>query len=136
MATRSTIGYVDPQTGYVYSVYCHWDGYPSHNGKILLEHYNSLDRVKALVALGSISSLEPSIECPENHSFDNPVDGHTIFYGRDRGEEDVSAIVQSDGREAVSGEEYGYLFVNGEWKYNYDGSDLYDLTLEEAKINR
>ena len=136
MATRSRIGYTDPATGYTCSVYCHWDGYPSNNGRILLEHYNSLERVKALVALGDISVLEPSIECPEGHSFDNPVDGHTIFYGRDRGEEDVSAIVQSDGREAVSGEEYGYLFVNGAWKYNYDGSDLYDLTPEEAKINR
>lgn len=135
MATRSRIGYTDPETGYTHSVYCHWDGYPSNNGKILLEHYNSLDRVKALVALGDISSLAPSIECPEGHSFDTPVKEHTVFYGRDRGDNRVSAIVQSDGREAVSGEQYGYLFDNGAWKYNREGSNLYDLTPQVAKIN-
>lgn len=135
MATRSRIGYVDPETEHTHSVYCHYDGYLFNNGRILLEHYNSLDRVKALVALGNISVLEPSIECPAGHSFNTPVKEHTIFYDRDRGDQDVSAIVHFDGREAVSGEEYGYLFDNGAWKYNRDGSDLYDLTPQVAKIN-
>ena len=42
-------------------VYCHSDGYPSHVGAMLLVHYNSEERAKALVALGGISFLEMAL---------------------------------------------------------------------------
>lgn len=67
-------------------IYCHWDGYPSHNGKLLLENYNTPEKVDALINMGSISILDKSMEAPEGHTFDTPVDGYTIFYHRDRGE--------------------------------------------------
>ena len=87
MATRSTIA-VQHADGTVSQIYAHWDGYLSHNGRILFEAYNTQERAEALVALGDISSLDRSIEQPAGHSFNKPVEGCTVFYGRDRGEED------------------------------------------------
>ena len=59
MATRSAIGYLQP-SGSVRAVYCHYDGYPSHQLPILENHYNSTDKVKALIKPGSMSSLRTS----------------------------------------------------------------------------
>lgn len=92
MGTRSDI-IVERADGKWARIYCHWDGYLSHNGVILQEHFATQERAEALVALGDISSLKPSIEKPEGHTFDNAVDGHTVFYGRDRGETDAAARI-------------------------------------------
>jgi hypothetical protein len=125
MATRSRIGYV-AEDGKVHSIYCHWDGYPSNNGEILLKHYTDMEKVTALVALGSISILGEEVEPkPEGdgvkkHTFDEPQEGVTVAYCRDRGEdfkdvkpridESVDAFVKSDV------EEWGYLFLpDGKW---------------------
>jgi hypothetical protein len=56
MGTRSAIGFVRPD-GSCCTVYCHWDGYPSHHLPILLEHYNTLEKAQKLVEPGSMSSL-------------------------------------------------------------------------------
>lgn len=68
-------------------IYCHFDGYYEHVGRILKEHYNSRSKVESLISLGAISFLEKSIEKPEGHTFDNPIPGYTVAYHRDRGEE-------------------------------------------------
>lgn len=132
MATRSTIGYVDPQTGYVCSVYCHWDGYLEHNGRILCEHYNTLDRVRALVNMGGISSLAPSIECPEGHSFDSPVDGHTVFYARDRGEP-LRVSCSSIGSFEDFDNAYNYVFKDNKWYYDRGSLRRIDPVLNELQ---
>jgi hypothetical protein len=56
MSTRSDI-IVHCNDGHFRRVYCHWDGYPSHNGKILRNSYNDRGLATNLVALGDISSL-------------------------------------------------------------------------------
>ena len=56
MGTRSRIG-IELPDGQVRSVYCHWDGYPEHNGRILIQHYTQREDVEKLIAGGSISSL-------------------------------------------------------------------------------
>ena len=86
MATRSFIGKRNAD-GSITGVYCHWDGYPDHNGKILKEHYTSAAKVDALLELGALSSLGPELgtKCKE-HSFDKPMQGWTVAYKRDRGE--------------------------------------------------
>jgi hypothetical protein len=120
MATRSRIG-IENENGVVESIYCHWDGYPSHNGKILNQHYNDAEKVRALIALGDISSLEENVTPDDgvSHSFEKPSGNVTVAYHRDRGEEfrkprennSVEAFSKSDV------EEYGYLFTkDGEWK--------------------
>ena len=57
MGTRSTIA-LEFADGTVEQVYCHWDGYLSNNGRILLNHYMDPFEVKALVGLGGFSSLK------------------------------------------------------------------------------
>lgn len=120
MATRSRIG-IENENGKVESIYCHWDGHPSHNGKILNQHYTDAEKVKALIALGDISSLQENAIPADGvtHSFEEPAGNVTVAYHRDRGEEfrkprennSVEAFSQSDV------EEYGYVFTReGEWK--------------------
>lgn len=131
MATRSRIGIENPD-GTVTSIYCHWDGYPSHNGRILTEHYGDPRKVRALIALGNISSLDEQIECPEGHSFENRISGYTVAYHRDRGDKltirkdpSLAAFRESDL------EEYGYLFTkNGEWICIEGGRGRHQISLD------
>ena len=51
MATRSHIGIKNQDNSVTY-IYCHWDGYPGHNGKILLNHYQTEDKVRELMKIG------------------------------------------------------------------------------------
>ena len=85
MSTRSFIGYVENNS--IKGIYCHFDGYISHNGKILQEHYNNIDVIKKLIDLGHISALGVLIEPTEKHTFEQPQDNVTIAYHRDRGED-------------------------------------------------
>lgn len=119
MATRSRIA-IENEDGTVSSVYSHWDGYPSHNGRILFTHYQDRAKLQKLIDLGSLSSLHEEVDIPEgvDHSFDNQVRGITVFYGRDRGEKDVQAIRHSNREEFLRSdvEEWGYLMTKeGEW---------------------
>ena len=73
MSTRSNIVYNTGDS--VRAVYCHHDGYLDHNGRILFEHYNSEDKVEALIELGDFTSLKPTIEetrkkVMRSHSFE------------------------------------------------------------------
>ena len=36
-------------------IYCHWDGYPSYNGAVLLHHYQDPEKIRELIALGDIN---------------------------------------------------------------------------------
>jgi len=115
MGTRSAIG-VQLEDGSIRAVYCHWDGYPEYNGKILLDHY---DREKAmqLIKLGDLSSLGDNIG--SKHDFNQRVEGECTFYGRDRGEKGVKARKFDDDdayfNEFSSGVEYWYLLVGEDW---------------------
>ena len=114
MATRSRIG-IQNEDGTVSSVYCHWDGYPDHNGKILISNYTEREKVEELIALGSISSLRANIApAPgSDHSFEKPQEDVTIAYHRDRGEDlDVGRIDASlEEFEKEDNEEYGYVLT-------------------------
>ena len=64
----------------------HFDGYLSNMGPILAKNFTDPEKVKKLFDLGDVSILAPEITRPVGHTFDNPVSGYTVFYGRDRGE--------------------------------------------------
>jgi len=99
-------------------IYCHWDGYPSNNGKILMEHYNTLDKVLELIELGNLSALRERVAPRKGvHTFSNPQSDVCIAYGRDRGEEDQEAVIKKNS-EATDREEYNYLFKEGVWYCN------------------
>ena len=116
MGTRSRIGVMHGDN--LKSVYCHWDGYLDHNGRILLEHYDSA-KANNLVALGDLSCLAPEIG--EKHAFDGR--DHVnwcMFYGRDRGETGVEFTCHSDFTSFLEqcdagGVEYYYIMKDGVW---------------------
>ena len=67
MATRSLIG-INLNNGITKIIYCHWDGYPEHNGQLLVNNYNSPSAVVELMELGDLSSLaESPDQCKAYH---------------------------------------------------------------------
>lgn len=88
MATRSTIS-IKNTDGTFKQVYCHWDGYPSNNGFLLLLNYQDEDKINKLFQHGDISSLRENVDIPKgkSHTFDKALDDVTVFYSRDRGDQ-------------------------------------------------
>ena len=105
MGTRSTIA-LEFADGTVEQVYCHWDGYLEHNGKILAGHYINPFKLKELLALGGFSSLEATVE------------GTATTAYTQRGEECRIEKYKDieDYRENVGGEEYDYILCQREGK--------------------
>jgi len=147
MGTRSTIA-LEYADGTVEQVYCHWDGYLEHNGKILFENYSNPFILRDLIDLGDISSLGKIVGT--KHPF-SPHEGETqkalyeaavaagatTFYGRDRGETGIAAKKFASFEEYKANhqyEEYEYILrnVNGvaTW-FVAEHSDRY-VPLEEA----
>lgn len=131
MGTRSRIGVMHGDK--CKSVYCHWDGYLAHNGKILQESYNSA-KANNLVALGDLSSLGPNIgekhgfDCPDNIKIGTPEysawsenkASMCTFYGRDREESGTEFKVAQTFEEFLEqcdncGAEYFYIMKDGVW---------------------
>jgi hypothetical protein len=120
MSTRSHIG-KKLEDGTIKYIYCHFDGYPEHNGKILKEHYTNEAKIDALLELGDISILGPEIG--EEQDFDRRETHHKdwcLAYGRDRGEANVKASICNE--IDFADQEYNYLWENGEWRcFAYNG---------------
>ena len=139
MSTRSTIA-VEHVDGTVSQVYCHYDGYVSHNGQILVDHYDTQKKAELLVFLGSMSSLRPKCipDPAKTHSSINPQDDVTTYYGRDRGEPFVVPSLYptvDNYKQNLQCEEYDYLFTEGQWEVsNGRGYELVAHALEVAKL--
>jgi len=137
MSTRSLIGVQDDK-GTVTYIYCHFDGYPSCVGHILLNHYQDPVKVEQLMELGDLSILGDDIG--EKHNFDESHDVHPTWckaYGRDRGEKDVDAKNagnKSTFRDKDQWAEFWYLFMDGVWHYSYQGlTSFVPLTPQDCK---
>ena len=122
MATRSNIAYKTPE-GKIRSIYCHWDGYVSNNGRILQENYQEARKIAQLIELGSLSSL--GAELGNKQDFDDrstQKDEWCLFYGRDRGETGVEPRDYNDIPSWIDDmEEYAYLWNGHEWLVNDHG---------------
>lgn len=142
MSTRSHIG-IWNEDGTLDVIYCHWDGYPSYNGAVLLHHYQDLDKIRELIALGDISLLAKHVKPAEGeHTFESPQEGVVVAYGRDRHEDGVSTkhfdefdeyrkLMRSEGGYI----EYVYLYKVADRKWIWSPArdtsgivDLQDLT--------
>ena len=135
MSTRSIIA-SEGTDGSVMAVYCHWDGYPSYNGKILLEKYNTSEKVAKLLKPGDMSSLDEKCSKPKGHSFDNRVEGYTVYYGRDRGEKNVGTKVFDSVKgldEMDYGQYYEYLFRDAKWFFRETGGKWKVLTPKDCE---
>jgi calcineurin-like phosphoesterase family protein len=124
MATRSRIG-KQLEDGSIKFIYCHWDGYPEHNGVILKEHYTTDAKVDELLALGDLSSLGEEIgEQQDFNILSTHNDKWCLAYGRDRGEKNVEATTVQSLQEMIE-ENYHYVWNNGKWHcYGGDGREL------------
>jgi len=94
MGTRSRIG-LQLADDSILSVYCHFDGYPEFNGVKLVENFNSYEKAagwnnETLPVTGPLTYASRGEDCPPRY--------------------DVSAKTYLE-----NGEEYAYLFANGEW---------------------
>ena len=119
MSTRSDI-IVHRADGSWKRIYCHFDGYLSGVGAILLQHYNSQERADLLVEPGNLSSLAPKCDKPKGHSFETRKKGYCVYYGRDRGDTvvvagDVGATLEEVWPGKDSWTEYTYVFDDGVW---------------------
>lgn len=112
MATRCTITVLG-NDGKYRTIYCHWDGYPDGVGKSLLAHYQTEEARNALIALGNLSSLGKSTDCPDGHTFAAPVDGYCVAYARDHGETHMGAV-ETDVPPGMY-EDFNYLWDGIEW---------------------
>ena len=150
MATRSTIA-LEFTDGTVSQVYCHWDGYLSHNGEILEQHYKDPFKLQQLIDLGDLSVLGEEIGV--KRPFDNPhkygsseyrefeelYKNQCVFYNRDRGEDmDPARKFKDfeDYKNNFQGEEYNYILrqVDGQpvWFVEFHGCDSGFVSMAEA----
>lgn len=132
MGTRSRIGIMNGNT--CTSIYCHWDGYVEHNGRILFDNYTDEAKVRELISLGDMSVLRKDIGV--KHFFSNPhaykseaynayeaeFGDMCVFYGRDRDETNTGPATDASYEDFLSrvdncGGEYFYIFKDGVWFY-------------------
>jgi hypothetical protein len=122
-ATRSTVA-IEDKSGKVHGTYIHSDGYIDGVGDTLKKNFNKADKVSDLLDLGQygISSLGKSIKGGKDHSFANAKKGETVFYGRDRGEDNdmTSDFKDRDAFLDAHTEEFAYLYSvkDKKWYYN------------------
>jgi len=140
MGTRSSIG-IENNDGTVDSIYCHWDGYPSHHAPILLKYYDSEEKVREIIKYGDMSSLRKAVN-PEprtHHSFNKQQSDVCVYYHRDRGEEwndtkplHFENITKWQENTAERFGEYLYLFKDNKWYLvGTDDSDKEIYKLQE-----
>ena len=137
MSTRCFIG-TRNNDGTIHAIYCHFDGYIECVGETLFKHYQDPDKIRKLINGGDISMLDERIDAPKGHSFESPVKGCTVFYGRDRGVEGTEAkIFVSTGnfvRAAMnSWAEFTYLYQCDEWTVLEDFKSL-EESLEKCQV--
>jgi len=106
MSTRSRIGILQ-ENGSVKSIYCHYDGYPEHTGKTLVENYTSPVEVNNLIEKGDLRFINPSPSDNEHYP--------------DQGETEAVAITSTSQESFLkdtgdSWGEYAYLYKDGEWE--------------------
>ena len=107
MSTRSSIAI--KENNQIKSIYCHFDGYTSHNGKILYENYTDENMVNELINLGDISVLAESVN-------------KSVAYSRDRGEKHHMSFHIDEKDWYKHEHSYNYLWKDGKWYLN--GNEL------------
>ena len=117
MGTRSRIG-IQLKDNSVLSVYCHYDGYPSFNGRVLNEFYNTKEKVSDLINGGDMSCTWT------NAGWNNetlPEMGPLYYTARNESIDDNEPQISKNVNEYMKlggeygDEEYAYLFTSAGW---------------------
>jgi hypothetical protein len=127
MSTRSRIG-LQLSDGSVLSAYHHWDGYPEWLGRTLNTHYNSIELAAELIDGGDMSCCWTEDRWTNETIWLNPLveqeNAPTIYrtkveygpqYYSQRGDDCPPRLDKNLEEYLSEGEEYAYLFKNGEW---------------------
>jgi len=126
MATRGRIG-IELSDGSILSIYSHWDNYPEYNGRILRTHYNTREKVEELIDSGDCSSIWTDSVWGKPRT-----DGKK--YGPEpynaRGDDCPPRLDKDMDEFFADGEEYSYIFRNGNW-YAYDMHQFEDMVAPE-----
>ena len=141
MGTRSRIG-IELTDGSVLSVYSHYDGYPSFNGRVLREFYNTKEKVSQLINGGNMSCTWT------NAGWNNetlPEMGPLHYTMRGESIEDNAPELSKNKNEYLKlggeygDEEYAYLFTSAGWTcYNtrsWDDNYMKEEEIPEGSIN-
>jgi hypothetical protein len=125
MGTRSRIG-IELSDGSILSVYHHWDGYPSWLGRILQTHYNAKSLAEELIDGGDMSLC-----WTDERWDDSAVKGvYGPQYYSQRGDDSPPRLDKNMDEFFADGEEYSYIFRNGNW-YAYDMHQFEDMVAPE-----
>jgi len=108
MATRATIGYLNPDNT-ITTTYNHYDGYPEGLGVALRNHYNTNEEAKEVANMGYVSYIDAETGNIEANNKSAP---QTV------GDGDLVSSIQYFKDQASEGD-YAYLWVpqNEEWMY-------------------
>ena len=139
MSTNAFIGIRENNS--ITYIYNHSDGYVEYLGRMLLEHYNSEEKAKALVELGDVSvvkeKLSPAEGTVHNFDYNKRQEGVSVFYGRDRGEdwESIKPItIQNTAFDEHQYYNYLYDVEQGCWLFTKNGKDFASLKEVVAKL--
>lgn len=117
MGTSSTVT-AKMGDGTYRTAYVNFDGYLNGVGRTLVDYYKNQEKVEALLAHGDMSCLYGSPEMTEGHSYETPVPGYCIYYGRDRGETGIECSTGATFEESLrnkGAQGYDYLWDGEQW---------------------
>ena len=131
MGTRSTIA-LEFADGTVSQVYCHWDGYLEHNGKILEAHYADPFKLRALVDLGGFSSLCATVEATAETAYTKR--GEDLDVNRYMNIDEYYADCQQEEYDYILTESQGWLVrcyaTKGGWVSMVEANELQEVMNE------
>ena len=112
MGTRSRIG-IQLKDDSILSVYCHYDGYPSFNGKVLREFYDTKEKASELINGGDMSCTWTNAgwtneTLPESGPLHYTSRGESIDMNAPRLDKDMEEFFTDN-------EEYSYVFTSAGW---------------------
>jgi hypothetical protein len=134
MGTRSRIG-IQLSDDSILSVYCHYDGYPEFNGRVLRDEYDTVEKVRKLIDGGDMSCTWTNAgwnneTLPEMGPLHYTMRGESIENNAPELSKDHGEYLKMS---ANADEEYSYLFADGEWIcYNTRSWD--DAFMEKVEI--
>ena len=115
MATRSFIAIKEKDT--FKAVYHHSESYHEYLGRLLLEHYSDVDKVREAISFGDASIWKENIHPPKDklHDFDDRHPDVSVFYNRDRGDTECDCTNHATQKALIldaynSWAEYLYIF--------------------------
>jgi hypothetical protein len=128
MATRGRIG-LELADGSILSIYSHFDNYPEFVGVKLVEHFNTREKVEALVDGGDISALWTNL------GWDNETLPETgPLYYSSRGEDCPPRLDANKYDYLAEGEEYAYVYTQSGGWLCYDTCDWRNSYMESVEI--